>query len=98
MYVMEEARLKLYIRNDLISNRFNDLLMRWMNFIKGVVHSNNLKLSVNRETLQGNKIIISIGKKCQKKVLGKHVKMEAQEDNMTQKKLMKNSKQKKIIE
>jgi len=69
-----------------------------MNFVKGVVDSDNLKLKVDRETLQGNKIVISIGKKYQKKVLGQHVKMGAQEDHMAQKKLTKNPKRKKIIE
>lgn len=68
-YDVEEAGLKLYVRNVLISDKFNELLPRWMNFIKGVVDSDDLQLNVNRETLQGNRIITSIGKKCQKKAI-----------------------------
>jgi len=77
-YDTEEAGLKLYVRNVLISDKFNELLPRWMNFIKGVVDSDDLKLNVNRETLQGNKIITSIGKKCQKKVLELMKKLAAE--------------------
>lgn len=59
--------LKLYVRNVLINDEFKDLMPKWMNFIKGVVDSDDLSLNVNRETLQHNKIIQSVGKKCQQK-------------------------------
>uniref|UniRef100_A0A7S1FW46 Histidine kinase/HSP90-like ATPase domain-containing protein n=1 Tax=Corethron hystrix TaxID=216773 RepID=A0A7S1FW46_9STRA len=78
-YDVEEAGLKLYVRNVLISDKFNELLPRWMNFIKGVVDSDDLALNVNRETLQGSRIITSIGKKCEKKSIELMRKLSTEE-------------------
>jgi len=63
----DKTGLKLYVRNVLINDEFKDLMPKWMNFIKGVVDSDDLSLNVNRETLQHNKIIQAVGKKCQQK-------------------------------
>mmetsp|Transcript_39483 Transcript_39483/g.92253 ORF Transcript_39483/g.92253 Transcript_39483/m.92253 type:complete len:655 (-) Transcript_39483:25-1989(-) len=65
----DKSGLKLYVRNILINDEFKDLMPKWMNFIKGVVDSDDLSLNVNRETLQHNKIIQAVGKKCQSKAL-----------------------------
>jgi len=65
----DKTGLKLYVRNVLINDEFKDLTPKWMNFIKGVVDSDDLSLNVNRETLQHNKIIQAVGKKCQAKAL-----------------------------
>ena len=52
----KEPGLKLYARKVLIQEFDTDLLPQYLNFIQGVVDSEDLPLNVSRETVQANRI------------------------------------------
>lgn len=68
-YSNKNAGVRLYVRKVLIQDDFTDLLPRYLNFIRGVVDSDDLPLNVSRETLQQNKVLKVMGKKLVRKVL-----------------------------
>eukprot|EP00924_Labyrinthula_sp_SR-Ha-C_P007403 snap_masked-scaffold_24-processed-gene-2.24-mRNA-1 protein AED:0.01 eAED:0.01 QI:0/-1/0/1/-1/1/1/0/761 len=68
-YHEKRADLKLYVRKVLIKDDFEDLLPTYLNFIKGVVDSDDLPLSVSRETIQQVKAVGVISKKLTRKAL-----------------------------
>merc|ERR1712196_676855 len=65
-----QSRVKLYVRRVLVGEgKDADLLPKWLNFVEGIVDSDDLPLNVNREQLQQNKILKVIRKKSVRKVL-----------------------------
>lgn len=68
-YQTKKPGMRLYVRKVLIQDDFEDLLPRYLNFIKGVVDSDDLPLNVSRETLQQHKILRVMSKKLIRKVL-----------------------------
>jgi len=63
------TNINLYVRRVLISDEFDELLPRYLNFIKGVVDSDDLPLTVSRESLSQSRVIKVMSKKITRKAL-----------------------------
>ncbi len=62
--------VKLYVQRVFIMDDAEQLMPRYLRFVRGVIDSNDLPLNVSREILQGNRIIDQMRAGSVKKVLG----------------------------
>jgi molecular chaperone HtpG len=68
-YHGSEAGLRLYARRVMVMDKCEDLLPRYLRFIKGVVDSTDLPLNISRQRLQQDRHITQIRKWLTRKVL-----------------------------
>merc|ERR1712135_14281 len=80
-YWTKRSEVKLYVRRVLVAEKFEELLPRYMNFVRGVVDSDDLPLNVSREQLQQNKIMKVISKKLVRKALELMKKLAKEEES-----------------
>ena len=76
----KSSSMKLYVRRVLVSEQFEDLMPKYLNFIKGVVDSDDLPLNVSREVLQQYKMIKVMNNKLVKASIQLMIKLSMEED------------------
>ena len=80
-WMRKSRSIKLYVRRVFISDQFDeDLMPRYLNFIKGVVDSNDLPLNVSREILQESKVVRVMRKRLLRKSLDMLGEIAGRED------------------
>jgi len=69
--------IKMYVRRVFITDDFTDMMPKYLQFVRGVVDSDDLPLNVSRETLQQHKLLKVIKKKLVRKALDMIKKIDA---------------------
>jgi molecular chaperone HtpG len=84
-YHGSEAGLRLYARRVMVMEKCEDLLPRYLRFIKGVVDSSDLPLNISRQRLQQDRHITQIRKWLTRKVLEALTEMREKEGDKYEK-------------
>merc|ERR1712127_340873 len=80
-YHTKKSEVKLFVRRVLVADKFDELLPRYLSFVRGVVDSDDLPLNVSRKQLQQNKIMKVISKKLVRKILELMKKLAKEEES-----------------
>lgn len=75
----KDPGLKLYTRHVMIQEYCTDLLPKWLDFVDGVVDSEDLPLNVSRETVQNTRLMKQLAKTVRGRVLREIKKLAEKE-------------------
>jgi len=79
-YFAYEYGLQLYVRRVMIMDRCEDLLPRYLRFVKGVVDSADLPLNISRQRLQEDRHINQMRKWLTRKILDSLAELQKDEE------------------
>ena len=66
--------MKLYVRRVFITEECEELVPRWLRFVRGLVDSEDLPLNISRETLQNNPLLARMRTSITKRILNELAK------------------------
>jgi len=81
MFDEDSRNIRLYVKRVFINDKFEDIMPRWLKFVRGVVDSQDLPLNVSREILQKSKVLSIINKRLVRKSLDMIRAIESDEDD-----------------
>lgn len=81
MFPEDGRSLRLYVKRVFISENFDDLLPRWLCFLRGVVDSEDLPLNVSREILQKSRVLRTMSKRLIRKAIDMFKSIKSREND-----------------
>lgn len=80
MFDENSRNIRLYVKRVFINDKFEELMPRWLKFVRGVIDSDDLPLNVSREILQKSKVLNIINKRLVRKSLDMISEIATDED------------------